>query len=952
MDHSHKKSLLCAAFLSGLLVATGVQAADTALLSAPADGWASQAGGTVGGASAAAANIYTVSNRAQLLGAIANGGANPKIIKLVGTIDMSEGVPFSSHADQATRAAINLPSNTTLFGDGTSASIVNGYLNLSGVSQVILRNLKIVAPCDVAPTWDVGTSSWVSSFSAVTVSASNHVWIDHNTLTDAPVTNDTLAVESGAVKECHDGALDITNASDYVTVSYNLFSLHNKTSMVGASDSASGDNGHLTVTFSNNIFSNVTMRAPRVRFGQVHLFNNYFTGSKSHPVYPHSYSVGAGVAARILSNNNTFEVTGASVCDDVITNPNSSTAAGTFKDTGSILNSVALSGCALSNATVWTPPYAFTPRPTALVKGNALLQAGAGKLKTSLIGDGNTSSSSSVSSSSSSSSSLAAVTIHMLGDSTMTTYTEDRRPQYGWGEKLPMFVNANVTIRNWAAGGRSSRSFYYEAGKWNSAKAAIQAGDYVIIQFGHNDEKDAADYPTYGTYAYCSDGTTNGEGCSGGADSVDPALDKSEHSYYQFLKRYVTEIRSKGGIPILMTPIVRAYFSSGVITGNGMHNLTSVISGETYPRGNYPEAMKAVAAQYNVPLVDITSLTKALVESYGPAASASPNLYYPDSTHLNGLYATLVAKMAVDGMKSLNVLNDYFVSVTSLLANPASLAWGDAYVGDGPVQSITVSTFDLVPATGTVNLAAPQGYLLSTDQITWNTTLDLNYSNGALTSKVYVKFAPAAVQAYNGVINFTVAGAALGTVAVSGNGIAVPAGLSTYAFWKMNSNSLVGSSGGLVSVADASVVGLPVGSTANLAVNGTTVAVNRYNSTTSLAHDAAKYVQFAVSAPASGSFTVSSISAWMATSGGSNTRADIEYSTTADFSSSVRLNGVTPLSFVNGSMVQTTYGSLAITVPAGGTLYLRVFPWYTITATGKYLAISDVKIEGIAASGP
>jgi len=197
-----------------------------------------------------------------------------------------------------------------------------------------------------------------------------------------------------------------------------------------------------------------------------------------------------------------------------------------------------------------------------------------------------------------------------------------------------------------------------------------------------------------------------------------------------------------------------------------------------------------------------------------------------------------------------------------------------------------------------------------------------------------------------------VAGAALGTVAATGNGIAVPAGLATYGLWKMNGNVLAGSSGGLVSVADASVVGLPVGSTSQLAVNGTTVAVNRYNSTTNLAHDAGKYVQFAVAAPASGSFSVSAISAWMATSGGSNTRADIEYSTAADFSNPVRLNGDTPLTFVNGTMVQTTYGSLAITIPAGTTLYVRVFPWYTSVATGKYLAISDVKIEGIASSGP
>lgn len=405
-----KTSMLAACALTSLALgafpATSA-AIDAALQTAPADGWASQAGGTLGGSAATTSNIYTVSNRSQLLNAIANGGTQAKIIKLVGTIDMSEGVAFSSHADQASRAAINLPSNTTLFGDGTNAGIVNGYITLSGVSQVIIRNLKIVAPCDVAPTWD--GSAWNGSFAAIQLSNANHVWVDRNTVTDTPVTNDTLPIESGAVKECHGGALDIVSASDYVTVSYNLFNLHGKGSLIGASDSATTDDGYLRVTFSNNVFSNVSMRAPRVRFGQVQLFNNYFSGSKTHPVYAHSYSVGAGVSAKILSSNNVFEIAGATNCDDVITNPNSGTAAGAFKDSGSTLNGIALSGCVLSNSVSWSAPYTFTPKAAVLVKLFTLANAGGGKLTTAITGTGNTSSSSSSSAASSSSSTLPLV---------------------------------------------------------------------------------------------------------------------------------------------------------------------------------------------------------------------------------------------------------------------------------------------------------------------------------------------------------------------------------------------------------------------------------------------------------------------------------------------------------------------------------------------------------------
>jgi pectate lyase len=95
------------------LAASSHAAQDVALNVAPADGWAAQAGGTVGGAAAAANRIYTVGNRAQLLAAFSDGGLAPKIVKVMGTIDMTEGQPFTSHADQVVRAAIKVPANTT-----------------------------------------------------------------------------------------------------------------------------------------------------------------------------------------------------------------------------------------------------------------------------------------------------------------------------------------------------------------------------------------------------------------------------------------------------------------------------------------------------------------------------------------------------------------------------------------------------------------------------------------------------------------------------------------------------------------------------------------------------------------------------------------------------------------------------------------------------------------------
>ncbi|MFL6675208.1 MAG: pectinesterase family protein [Massilia sp.] len=385
------KAALCAAFL----VAGAVHAADAvdpARQPAPPDGWASQAGGTVGGSAATAANIYTVSTRPQLLAALVNGSASSKIIKVTGIVDMSEGRPFTSSADQAARGAIRLNSNTTLIGDGSNSGVVNGHIILSNVSQVIIRNLKLVNACDVGPIWDPtdgATGNWNAAFDGIGMSGSHHVWVDHVSFTDAPMTDDFLPIENGHVRQCHDGALDITNASDYVTVSYNLFEKHNKNNLVGSSDSTTADEGKLRVTFSNNVFRDVASRAPRVRFGQVHVFNNYYAGSKSQPVYPVSYAVGVGTAAKILSANNVFEVAGALACGDVVKDF-ATTSPGAFKDSGSLLNGAVLGACGVPSTVSWTPPYAFSLRPTMLVKANALAQAGGGKLSTTISGTGKT----------------------------------------------------------------------------------------------------------------------------------------------------------------------------------------------------------------------------------------------------------------------------------------------------------------------------------------------------------------------------------------------------------------------------------------------------------------------------------------------------------------------------------------------------------------------------------
>ena len=329
-----------------------------------------------------------MSSPTQLKNALSQAGTNAKIIKVYGTIDMASadnGGAFTSTSDQAARNRIELPSNTTLIGMGSTATIVNAAIKISSVSNVIVRNLTIVNPCDIAPIWDPNDGSagnWNSEYDGITVEGSKNVWIDHNKFTDAPKTDDLFPVENGKLKQCHDGALDVKNGSDYVSVSYNVFDQHDKNNLIGSSDSKTTDDGHLTVTFHHNYFTNVTERAPRVRFGRVHVFSNYYEGSKSHAVYAHQYSLGVAYKAQVKSEQNVFDIAGASSCPDVVKNPGSSSKTGAISDTGSLLNGNALnlaSACSFAAAN-WTVPYSYSPTPAAQVKANVVPGAGPGHL--------------------------------------------------------------------------------------------------------------------------------------------------------------------------------------------------------------------------------------------------------------------------------------------------------------------------------------------------------------------------------------------------------------------------------------------------------------------------------------------------------------------------------------------------------------------------------------------
>ena len=192
--------------------------------------------------------------------------------------------------------------------------------------------------------------------------------------------------------------------------------------------------------------------------------------------------------------------------------------------------------------------------------------------------------------------------IWMVGDSTMAAKSERRYPESGWGEGLKQFANKYTKIHNHAASGRSTLSFINE-GRWKVVLDSLKKGDFVIIQFGHNDEK--------------PDRTLH----------TDPY-----GSFKDNLKKFVEESKDKGAYPIICSSIVRRHFDES----------NTLID----THGDYISAAKETALETNTPYVDMEALTADLVKRMGPEYSKAIYNFTSrkqDSTHPNDRGAKVIA---------------------------------------------------------------------------------------------------------------------------------------------------------------------------------------------------------------------------------------------------------------------------------------------------------------------
>jgi pectate lyase len=306
------------------------------------DGWGSDGTGTTGGSAADASRVFTVTTWEEFRAALAVEGTEPRIVKVVGTLNATaagcaafeapgydfdryladydpavwgyenevsgpqEDLRAASATAQGKAIKAYVPANTTVIGVGRNAGITGGSLQIKGVDNVIVRNLTVESPLDCFPQWDPtdgATGAWNSEYDSMVVYGSTHVWIDHNTFTDGAHPDSSLPSYFGEIYQQHDGELDIVRGADLVTASWNVFADHDKTLMIGNSDSAGAtDRGKLRVTLHHNLFRNVIERAPRVRFGKVDAYNNHFVVPSSG----YAYSLGIGLESQLVAEKNAF----------------------------------------------------------------------------------------------------------------------------------------------------------------------------------------------------------------------------------------------------------------------------------------------------------------------------------------------------------------------------------------------------------------------------------------------------------------------------------------------------------------------------------------------------------------------------------------------------------------------------------------------------------------------
>jgi len=561
--------------------------------------------------------------------------------------------------------------------------------------------------------------------------------------------------------------------------------------------------------------------------------------------------------------------------------------------------------------------------------------------------------------------------VHTIGDSTMANYDENATVTRGWGMYFGNFLTNGWTSINYAKGGRDSRGGYEEL--WQTAKKNVEAGDYVIITFGHNDEKNSGmdGYALKAYYESIGDATA--------AAAVDLRGTVPSTTYKDWLGKIVDEAKALGAIPIICSPVCRSYFTGSTIRRNGRHDLGEgykVLTADGPKDGtklaesdhtmDYAYHSQKLAEEKGVAFIDLTNGTKTLYESYGDSKCHEFLFDGEGSTHFNTTGALLVARLCAQLMKEQNLLTDGILLPSDITVSPQTGDFGEAYMGQTLTKEFTLSGFGLSPETGNVTINATDGVMLSTDKTNWSASLNVNYNASTLIQTFYAQVVLENKGETKGNITITQGDKTL-DIPVTATAITLEGGTEVKAYWRLEKDAECVLTGP-AAIVEESWNGMLLQRYANPNGNTKWPAETGYDASRKMQRNYVdnpvdnngkieyrwpadeiddnpdRYIQFGIKPSLGTELKVNNISLFLCGAGGNGMCAHVYYSTD-NFETRTTMFEGKKMVANNPVLISATP---VVSLKEGQQLLVRIYPWYDGGAKDKTLCISDVTIGGMA----
>ncbi len=546
----------------------------------------------------------------------------------------------------------------------------------------------------------------------------------------------------------------------------------------------------------------------------------------------------------------------------------------------------------------------------------------------------------------------------------MAPYDESATVTRGWGMYFGNFLTNGWTSINYAKGGRDSRGGYNEL--WQTAKKNVEAGDYVIITFGHNDEKNSGmdGVALYNYYKEKGDNTA--------AAAVDQRGTVPSTTYKEWLGKIIDEVKELGATPIICSPVCRSYFTGSKIRRNGRHDLGdsfSVLTADgikekqSVPADDhtmdYAYHSQKLAEEKGVSFIDLTTATAELYESYGDAKCHEYLFDGEGSTHFNTTGAVLVARECARLMKEQGIMASDITLPTDLTVTPATGDLGEAYKGQTLQKEFTLNGFGLSPETGTVSITATDGIELSFDKKEWTKTLTSDYSGSTLVKTFYAQLTLASGGETTGTITISQGDKSI-EIPVKAVAVTLEGGTEVKAYWRLEKDDSYELTGPATPIAQT-FQGMYVQRYSNPNAKTVWPDWTGYDATRKMQRDLLtgdnwpaeeiddnpdRYIQWGIKPAAGTELKIDQISLFASGCGGNGMCCHIYYSTD-NFETRTTIYEKKSMPANNPQYVEA---KPVLTVKEGQELLVRVYPWYNGAASGKTICLSDLTIHGMAVS--